>query len=229
VRAGLAQPLDHVQRLHTLRHVQGGLRQPDQIQRLVADVAGKQILHHHHPDHIVQVVAGHRVARMAVHQHRLADFGERVRHVEPDNVAPRGHDHADRAIAQAEDLLHDLFFDRLEDAALRALLDQHPHFFFGDHRLVEQFDAHQPQRPFAGTGEQPDQGRREPRQGGHGPRNPAADALGVVQRQSLRDEFTDHQREIGHDDYDDKDRQRLRDVGGHGELGQQRGKPGQTA
>ena len=127
-------------------HEERRLRQGVQVDRLVGDALGQQILDHDDADHIVEVVARHRIARVAVRQHDLAHLLVAVIDVKPDHIGARRHDGADRAVAEAEDLAEDLLFDRLEDARLRPLLDQDAHLFFGDGRLVVGLDAQQAQQ-----------------------------------------------------------------------------------
>ncbi len=168
----------------------------------------------HEADHLVDRAVAEREARVAGGQH-LGDRGvERIVDVDPDHCVARHHDRAQRPVGEADDAFEEVALRLVEDAGVGAL---------GDHRL-DLLLGHRRSAPRRGAARSPSTASVERRRnqtigvpigGEHGHRagDEGGDALGVPERQPLRHQLADDQRDVGGGDHDDGEGQRAGDGG----------------
>jgi hypothetical protein len=104
---------------------------------------------------------------------------------------------SDRPITEAEHGDGELLLRLVDDSGLGALLQQEADLLVGDLVAGWRTGAQEPEYRLGGNAEHRHHRRREPREQAHGLRYPARHSLGVLQREPLRDELSDDERQVG--------------------------------
>lgn len=123
-----------------------------------------------------------------------------IRQVEPEHLCARRHQGVGRLVAHVEDAVDHGLLRLLEGAVFCALLDEVLDLILCDGVLDVRVDAEQQQDAICGTGQETDEGPREPRE-------PCDDAvvlhehvLWILRGLLLRQELAEEQGDVRHDD-----------------------------
>ena len=144
----------------------------------------------------------HRKARIGAVADARSDLLLGIIKVEEFDLGARRHDRADPPIAEPQRHLDDRRLG-LRDMAGRHPLAQHEADLLVGDRRRSAAQRQQPQQEIGGRTQQPLDRRPHPRQAAHEAGQRRGDRLGSQQRQPLRHQFAEDQREVG--DADDHD------------------------
>src|SRR5690606_21218809 len=133
--------------------------------------------------------------------------------IQPDNIAPVGHEIEYSFIAQIEDPVHDLVFNFIDGARTNAFLHQRFDLFFGNLTFARS-QVEQAHNPVGGGAQEPDKGCCDPAEESHGPGNGHGELFGDDQSHPLGNQLPENRCEKGNDDDNHYDGNALA-VGGH--------------
>jgi len=142
-------------------------------------------------------------------KHRAPDLVDRVVEAQGGHLAPGGHQRTDRPVAHAEHPVDDLLFDLLDLAALATLLNDGLDLFFRDPGFGGLPAREEPEHEIGRMGEQPDERRGDCPGELHRNRHDLGDRFRIGQPDALGDQFTQHEREEGHDHQHDDEAERV--------------------
>ena len=109
----------------------------------------------------------------------------------------------------------------MKDPCKRSLLEKHADFFFGNGRISALLDSKQREHGVGRRAEQPDERRNNAREGRHRPGDKRCNRFRAVERDSFRDQFTDHERYVRDDQHHKRERERIRNRFEKWHLGQE--------
>ncbi len=170
----------------------------------------EQILKPNHTDERPIRATPHRIAHIAVLTDERKIMLHRFSHIEPDELHARRHDFGNAHIAEMEDTVHDIALNMLDSTRGRAFFDQVPNFVFRYLWYAAPGNAVKLEHGIRGPGKKGNGRSEQPCNAVHRPRNERGDGLRVGERHPLRHEFADDEREIGDDDDDETEGDRLR-------------------
>ena len=173
----------------------------------------QQIAHMHEADHIVEILAGHRIAGVRLVAHERGRLGERLVGLDEHHVGARAHHFGHDGFGRIEHIVEDRAFVLGE---VRIGADQHAQLVVGHLGLgllrVETEHAHDAVRVLADEPDDRTADRGEHVDGGyHG----ARDLLGALHRDALGHHLGDHDGAVGDDEGQDDVHQAAGDAGVH--------------
>ncbi len=151
--------------------------------------------------------------------HDLPVLCGRVLHVQGHDVGPRGHQHADPPVGEAEDALHHILFRLLEDAGPGGLTEQDPDVFLGDLRPGGRSHPERRKDRLGRYAQHPDDGGDDQGEEPYRARDRRCDPLGVGHGHPFWYQFADHKRQIGDGGDDGYARKRAAVWGKQGNTG----------
>ena len=180
-----------------------------QVEFLAGDQDVGNVLGLDDADDLVGIAVDDRQARMDALLHRLGNLGGVIGEIDHVDVVARRHDGADRTVAQAHDAGDHRALLAFDHAGGLGFGNQHLDFFLGDLRLRGAALAEKGEHETSRYIEEPDEGARDLRQEHHGRCDRAGNGFGIAQRDLLRHQFADDQREIGNGGDDDAEGDRI--------------------
>ena len=203
--ARLAEQLEHAQRGRVLGHEADRPHRRGHVQRGAGEELPEQVADVHDALDVVQAVAADDEADVRGRGDGVAERLGAVREVERGDLRPRRHHARHVAVAEAEDALDDAPLLGVDHARLRPLVQQQPDLFLGRRRAVLRRHAEQAQQQVRRAREDEHDRRRDLRDHLHRARDDGRDALGVVQRDPLRHQLADDEREVRDREDDEED------------------------
>jgi len=140
--------------------------------------------------------------------HDLPVLFGRVLNVKGHDIGPRGHQHADPPVGEAEDALHHILFRLLEDAGPGGLTEQDPDVFLGDLRPGGLTHPEHRKDRLGRYAQHPDDGGGDQGEEPYRARDRKGDPLGIVHGHPLRYQFANHKGQVGDDGDDSYGRKR---------------------
>ena len=197
VRPGFLEHLEQAKCGNRAGHEQRRLCRVGQVQWPATHATCQQVLLFHHADDVVQAAPRNRKARMRRRHdlfHRL--FRWRV-HVKPHDVVTRFHERHHRAIAQSEQASDRFMLRFFDEAGFGALFHDDFDFFFRDQRFLRRPDAERAQDHAGRCVQDGHDGRAHPGERHHRLCECAGEPLRAVQRNLLRHELSNDERDVG--------------------------------
>ena len=167
-----------------------------QIELLTREHSVEQIFGVHDAFYGIDTAPAYRKSRAAAFDDNSADILLTVRKVQPDNVDARRHYRADRPIRQPHHAVYHVAFGHFEYAGGGPLADESAYFLIGDRDLSRRRQSQDPQNSVAGETKQPDGRCAKAGQPCQWPRYDRRYPLGIGQRDALRYQLTEDQRQI---------------------------------
>ena len=179
------------------------------VQLLTVQELIEQVLLAHLSQHVVDLAAADQDAREVT----VADFAPQrrfvVARVDPVDVRARRHHRAHRAVGEAEHSLDHLVLLAMDLPYLRSFGDEHADLLFRHAFVGMTRHTQRPQHSVVRDAQQPNQRPTQPGHGGDGPRDARSHLLRIAQREMLRHQLADDEREISDSDHRDRDAKRL--------------------
>src|SRR5579863_4880408 len=161
-----------------------------------------EIFDRYHAFDVVDLAVADRIDRMGftddLFLHGLFVLVE----VEPDNIAPVGHQGSDIPVPEMKDPFYNILFDFFDRALFGAFVDDGLDLVFRDGTILRRTDRKQFEKEVAGVVEQPYEWMGDPRQDPYGPGDEACDLFGPQQADPLGDEFAADDGRQGHENED---------------------------
>ena len=133
------------------------------------------------------------------------DFGAAGAAVDPDQLAARRHDGADRFVGETQQALDHVALLALEHAHAGALGEQLAQLLLGHRLALELARADQPQHHARGAAERPDDGSGHAAQPAQQRREPDRDPLRAGEGELLGHELAQHEHREGDRDHDQRE------------------------
>ena len=164
------------------------------------------------PDDVVEVLLEHRIAGERMVEHDPQNLRDRQLGRHRDDVGPRDHHVGGVLVGELEDLVQHRLLVGLEHALLAARRHEHLELLLrvDERETRRRADADPPQHRAAGLDQHPDERTEEGVEPVDRPGDDERDALGVLERERLRDDLAHHDVEEAQDDErrDDRDGRR---------------------
>ena len=189
--------LEQVEHRHRVRHEQGRMPRRLEIRQPLAFGQRQKILGLNHRDHMFEVTARHREARVMACRDALQKFFRRIIKVEPDDILARCHDRAHVPVRQAHHAADHRALVLVDGPAGGAFLDHAFDLFFRHHLDIHLGEAQHGQDQVGGTPQDEDDRKHDLRQQRHRRRDEACEGFRRRDGNPLRHEFADDNRQIG--------------------------------
>jgi hypothetical protein len=166
----------------------------------------------HVAEAVVQGLFAHQQAAVAVVHHPFPHCFLGIEYVQPYDIAPAGHDRAHGPIRQPKDLLDHVSLGRVNRTLICALFDQRVDFLVGHQCSCKRPHSEYAQDCFRADLEERHDRVHRARQRRDCRSHRASDSFGIDQRDSLRHELAQYERQAREHDHDTAERQWLGDA-----------------